>query len=234
LNIPDVSVIELGVAGGGGLVSLEHTSEVVESLVNIHIHVYGFDTGTGHPKPVDYRDQPNMWFEGQLPMKKEVVSSLLKRASLRLGLVRDTIPTFIAEEPAPVAFVSFDLDLYRSTHDAFTLFEAPYDCSLLRVISYFDDIMGHTYNDFGGERLAISEFNGAHENRKLSPIYNLKDFVPGRFHNKRWWVEFFFAHFFEHPLYNEADSIHKTVYADGHVAIKAPIHSNWRSKIDGL
>jgi hypothetical protein len=234
LNIPDISVIEFGVAGGGGLVSLEHTADVVEKLTNIHIFVYGFDTGTGHPKPIDHRDQPNMWFEGQLPMKKDVVQGRLHRAFLRLGLVWDTVPEFIAEGKAPVAFVSFDLDLYSSTRDALVLFDAPSGALLPRVISYFDDIMGHSYNDFCGERLAISEFNNIHENRKLSPIYNLKNYVPGRFHNSFWWDQLYFAHFFDHPLYNEPDSLHKTVYADGHIAIKAPIQSGWRSQIDEL
>jgi hypothetical protein len=234
LNIPEISVIEFGVAGGGGLLSLEHTADVIEEITDIHIFVYGFDTGMGHPKPIDHRDQPNMWFEGQLPMKKDVVLKRLHRASLRFGLVRDTVPVFVAEGHAPVAFASFDLDLYSSTRDALVLFEAPFDDLLPRVISYFDDIMGHSYNDFGGERLAISEFNCAHENRKLSPIYNLKCFVPGRFHNCFWWDEMYFGHFFDHPLYNEPDSLHKTVYADGHTALRAPINSDWRSRIDEL
>lgn len=231
LGVHEISVIELGVAGGGGLVSLEHTAEMVESRTGIHIDVYGFDSGIGLPAPIDCRDQPNMWFEGQFPMKKEVVEGLLKRASLRLGSVRDTIPTFLAEKPAEIAFVSFDLDLYRSTRDALILYEAPYEFLLPRVISYFDDIMGHTYNDFAGERLAISEFNCAHPTRKLSPIYNLKNFVPGRFRSGFWWDQLYFAHFFEHPLYDEPDSICKPVYVDGHIALKVPIKSDWRSTL---
>jgi hypothetical protein len=232
LQVPDISVIELGVAGGAGLVSLEHTAELVESRTGIRIHVHGFDTGTGLPNPIDYRDQPNMWFEGQLPMKRNIVQGLLKRASLHLGLVRDTIRTFLAEKPSPVAFVSFDLDLYSSTYDALALFEASYDYLLPRVISYFDDIMGHTYNDFAGERLAISEFNCAHRNRKLSPIYGLKNFVPERFRYGMWWDELYYAHFFEHPLYNEPDSLNKAVYVDEHgYALRAPISSDWHSRI---
>ena len=68
LNILHISVIEFGVAGGAGLLSLERTAELVEARTKVEIGVHGFDTGVGLPNPTDYRDQPNMWFEGQLPM----------------------------------------------------------------------------------------------------------------------------------------------------------------------
>ena len=92
LEIPKISVIEFGVAGGAGLLSLEHIAELIEKKIGIDIDVFGFDTGMGLPKPEDYRDQPNMWFEGQLPMKQQVLESKLKKASLFLGAVKDTVP----------------------------------------------------------------------------------------------------------------------------------------------
>ncbi|OLE61172.1 MAG: hypothetical protein AUI36_11795 [Cyanobacteria bacterium 13_1_40CM_2_61_4] len=150
LKIPKISVIEFGVAGGAGLLTLESVAEAVENITNVDIDVFGFDTGAGLPKPVDFRDQPNMWFEGQFPMDHERLVSALSRASLCLGPVKETIPSFIAGNPAPIAFVSFDLDLYSSTRDALTLFQSDYLHLLPRVISYFDDIFGHTFNDFCG------------------------------------------------------------------------------------
>jgi len=54
LGMQQISVIEFGVGGGAGLLALEHTAERCEDLVGIDIDVYGFDTGTGQPRPQDY------------------------------------------------------------------------------------------------------------------------------------------------------------------------------------
>jgi hypothetical protein len=63
-----ISVIEFGVAGGNGLVSLERVAEHVESVLQVGIDVYGFDPGAGLPKPLDYSDSPNLWTEFAFPM----------------------------------------------------------------------------------------------------------------------------------------------------------------------
>jgi len=232
LNIPRLSVIEFGVAGGVGLISLEHTAQLIEAKINIGIDVYGFDTGCGLPAPNDYWDQPNMWFEGQLPMNRDILEQELQNASLRIGLVRETVPQFLKEHPTPVAFVGFDLDLYSSTRDAMVLFSSDYQCLLPRVVCYFDDIMGHSYSDFTGERLAIREFNEAHATRKLSPIYGLRYFVPETFRQMMYWDCLYIAHFFDHPLYNKLDSLSKAVYTDHKgLVYREPIDSDWRSKI---
>src|SRR5438132_1216474 len=135
LGVPKISVIEFGVAGGFGLLALESIAAAIEIITNVHIDVFGFDTGVGLPKPADFRDQPNMWFEGQLPMDRDRLISALSRARLYLGPVDETIPSFIASDPAPIAFVSFDLDLYSSTRDALTLFQADHSNLLPRVTS---------------------------------------------------------------------------------------------------
>lgn len=216
LGLTCISALELGVAGGYGLLALEQTAVQVEELVGIGITVLGFDTGVGLPRPRDFRDQPNKWVEGQLPMQREKVESLLKRASLRIGPVSETIPAFVNEGPAPVAFVSFDLDLYSSTRDSFALFQADSNFLLPRIPCYFDDILGHTFNDFAGERLAIHEFNDDHELRKLSPIYGLRHYVPPRYRDDRRWEGMYFAHFFDHPLYGVPDSRRMIMHVDEH------------------
>ena len=48
-------MLEFGVAGGAGLLSLERIAELVEGLTGVEIEVHGFDTGTGLPAPKDYR-----------------------------------------------------------------------------------------------------------------------------------------------------------------------------------
>ena len=233
LEIDRVSVMEFGVASGAGLLSLERTSARVKELVEVDVEAYGFDSGVGLPKPNDHRDQPNMWVEGQLPMRADAVRELLERGSLRLGLVGDLVPAFLDEQRAPVAFVSFDLDLYSSTRDALKIFLGAEDRLLPRIPCYFDDIMGHTYNDFAGERLAIVEFNQENATRKLSPIYGLDHFVPPEFRYIQW-GGLFFAHFFDHPLYCLPDSREKAVYVDeSGVAVARPILSDWRSELLG-
>ena len=63
---------------------------------------------------------------------------------LPTGLVEQTVAEFIGRRPAPVGFVSFDLDLYSSTVSALRTFEADPELILPRVLCYFDDITGFT------------------------------------------------------------------------------------------
>jgi hypothetical protein len=210
LGVARISVIEFGVANGSGLVPLERIAEAVEKKTNVGIDVFGFDTGVGLPKPEDFRDHPNRWFGGQFPMDKEKLQSILVRAQLYLGPVNETVPSFLATNPAPIAFVSFDMDLYSSTRDALTIFQSTYDNNLLpRVVCYFDDIFGYTYNELCGERLAMAEFNSSHNRRKIYPIHGLRYFIPRIAFDELWPEGMYFAHFFEHPLYNNLDSINK-------------------------
>ena len=61
-----VTAIEFGVAGGAGLIALENHAEQVRKETGIRVVVYGFDTGSGMPSPVDYRDIPYLWEAGYL------------------------------------------------------------------------------------------------------------------------------------------------------------------------
>lgn len=169
LGFERISVIEFGVAGGRGLLAMEQAAEMVERMVGgIQIDVYGFDAGKGLPKPQDYRDLPNLFFDGQFSMDRNQLERRLRRAQLKLGFVEDTIPIFLDSNPAPIAFVSMDLDLYSSTKTALKIFEADERFLLPRVLCYFDDILGYTYSEYNGERLAISEFNDIHSMPLLS------------------------------------------------------------------
>jgi len=215
LGIRAISVIEFGVAGGNGLVALESVAEKAEQVFGLHIDVHGFDTGEGLPKPLDYRDLPNLYVESAFPMDVEKLKARLRRARLHLGLVRDTVKRFIGSAPPPAAFISFDLDYHSSTVDAFKLLAA--DCALLlpRVHCYFDDIMGFTMSEFNGERLAISEFNQRHELRKISPIYGLRYFVPPRYASQEWVEKLYMVHLFDHPLYCRYDGLVRRPFCGG-------------------
>jgi hypothetical protein len=210
LGMERVSVIEFGVAGGAGLLALERIAARLEEMVGIRIDVHGFDTGVGLPKPQDYRDCPNVWLgEGQFPMCVHELKSRLERADLWLGPIAEKVPEFLRSNPAPVAFASVDVDLYTSTRDAFTLFAADHERLLPRVLCYFDDIVGLTYSDYNGERLAISEFNASHAQRKISPLYGLRYFVPTEHVNAPWPDQMFFLHIHDHPLYEKPDELLK-------------------------
>lgn len=136
LGLDRVSVIEFGVASGAGLLSLERIAETVEEWVGAGVDVYGFDTGSGLPKPQDYRDCPNLWEGGYYPMDKAQLEQRLQRARLKLGVVEETVPAFLESTFSPVAFISVDLDFYSSTRDALRLLEAKQEALLPRVYCY--------------------------------------------------------------------------------------------------
>lgn len=209
LGYEKISVIEFGVAGGRGLLAMERAAELVEEMVGIGIDVYGFDAETGLPELQDYRDLPNLFLDGQFPMDRQELEKRLRRARLKLGLVEETVPAFLGSRPAPIAFVSFDLDLYTSTKHALKIFEAEDRLLLPRVPCYFDDIFGFTYSDYNGERLAIGEFNDISAMRKISPLYGLKYFVPSDAKGSAWTEQFYLLHMFDHPLYSRPDVLRK-------------------------
>jgi hypothetical protein len=209
LGIHSISVIEFGVAGGNGLVSLETIAQKVEARFGMSIDVFGFDTGRGLPKPVDYRDMPNLYAESDFTMDSEKLIGRLKKAHLVLGPVEETLVGFIHSRPNPVAFISFDLDYYTSTIQAFKLLEADYSLLLPRIHCYFDDMLGFTHSDYTGERLAITEFNTSHPTRKISPIYGLRYYLPEPYRRQSWSELFYLAHFFDHPLYSQNDGLSK-------------------------
>jgi hypothetical protein len=207
LGVHQISVVEFGVAGGNGLIALQDIAAKVEEMLGVKIDAYGFDTGTGLPKPTDYRDLPNFFSEGFYPMDAEKLRTQLNKAVLRLGQIQNTISDFINSKPAPVAFISFDLDLYTSTRHAFALFEADQNLLLPRIHCYFDDILGFTYSEFTGELLAIADFNSGHKMRKISKINGLKYFLPQSLAQRKWVDQFYLAHIFDHTSYGYYDGL---------------------------
>ena len=206
LRVETISVLEFGVATGNGLAALERAALAAGRHYGIAIDVYGFDGGVGLPPPVDARDLPNLFPPGIFRMDPDVVRAKAPRARLMVGLVADTVPQFLASSPAPVAFASFDLDLYSGTRDALALLRhAPPELLLPRVHCYFDDILGFTYAPFNGERLAIAEFET--ETRRLSPVFGLRHFVARRFRNAPWVEQQFLCHVLDHPRYAEPDGL---------------------------
>lgn len=211
IGLSRISVIEFGVAGGNGLLALERAAEIVESMFDVGIDVYGFDSGKGLPKPVDYRDLPHFWRESSFVMEEDKLRERLRRAQLWIGPVAETVPAFIESKPAPVGFIAFDLDYYSSTKEALRVLEADREMLMPRIHCYFDDILGFSYSEFTGERLAIQEFNDAHRFRKVSLIRGLQYYLLPAYRDEPWSQQMFLAHLFDHPLYGHFDHIHKEV-----------------------
>jgi hypothetical protein len=140
-------------------------------------------------------------------MNVERLRRRLRRAELVLGPLERTAEAFLRTNPAPIAFASFDLDYYSSTAIAVRLLEAPHRVLLPRVHCYFDDIMGFTFSEFTGERLAIAEFNARHERRKLSPIFGLRHYLPESHRSALWPEKMYLAHFFDHAAYGRSDGL---------------------------
>ena len=203
LGYDRISAIEFGVAGGSGLVNLEYHAKNISRCVGIDVELYGFDTGEGLPPPEDYRDLPYHWKEGFFRMDIAALMERLSCAKLVLGDIRDTVGTFVKDyDPAPIGAIYFDFDYYSSTVNAFRLLDEDERYFLPRVFTYMDDIVGkevELYNEYTGVRLAINEFNAAHEKKKLAKAYHLlsRQVVEPWHHKIR------ILHDFEHSRYND-------------------------------
>ena len=181
-GVPEISVIEFGVAGGNGLVAMQEEAASVEQATGIRIQVFGFDSGgSGLPQLIgDYRDHPDAWQAGDFAMDEpQLRRRLMPRTTLILGNVRDTVPSFFltAQRP-PIGFVSFDLDLYSSTSDALKIFTVPGSRMLWNTPLYFDDINFVFNHRWAGEFLAISEFNDANDDIKIDRWYGVRNGRP--------------------------------------------------------
>lgn len=203
LKLKSVSVVEFGVAQGDGLIELEKYAIEMGKTSGIEVEVYGFDLGSGLPEPSDYRDLGYYWPKGAYKMDFEPLRRRLKIARLLIGDVGETVPRFNATDHAPVGFVSFDLDFYSSTMNAFRIFDSPDRLLLPRVVCFFDDIVsdGNSLHcDDVGELLAIREFN-----RKSDGSYRLSApsmLRTGTVFQGQWEEQLRVYHRFNHGNYN--------------------------------
>lgn len=200
LGLDGISVIEFGVAGGNGLIFLESFARRVERFLALRIEVYGFDTGEGLSLPVGPQDMP-YWYRSNLYQMD--ITSLRKRlvsAQLVLGDVSTTVDNFFDHfNPAPVAAMFNDLDLYSSTANSLRIFDGDPSRFLPRVFTYFDDVIGNEtamFGDCNGELRAITDFNDKHERIKIVPNRNLLPRYDVNYRHK-----IFYTHLFDHPSY---------------------------------
>ncbi len=196
-----ITIIELGVGEGGGLLNLCKTSASLSREFGIACDVIGFDTGTGVPVPQGYKDHPEVWMPGQFTHdKKQLHNNLPTNARILYGDVRQAIPQFCATWPQhkPIAFVSVDLDYYSSTKKALDIFLGRAANYLPAVLMYVDDIEHLlTYNSYCGEMLALKEFNRENKYRKIERKQVRVDSQP-----RYWHRHIYCCHILDHPIRN--------------------------------
>jgi len=203
LDIGRISVLELGVAGGRGLLAMEKIASEVQKEFNIIIDIYGFDSGAGMPQHKDSRDMPHFFKKGNYRMDINTLSANLQSTELILGDVVDTFPGFCKRGVAPIAAIAFDMDYYYPTIEALNTMALGENANkmLPRVFTYFDNTVGDhikAYNEYAGESLAISDFNATHATEKLTINRHFRNLpVSAAWHHK-----IYILHLFQHPLYN--------------------------------
>jgi hypothetical protein len=202
-----MTAIELGVAGGNGLLCMCDHRDEIERALGIEIHIQGFDSGVGLPQTNDPRDVHYYWPAASFEMDREALEKRLAgRAEIIFGDVADTVTEWRGQPDAPLGAILFDLDLYTSTTAALRLLTK--ENVLPRIWCYFDDIIGYPENAFAdgtGEREAIREFNLAPERKvawdHLSPARVFKGRTP-----EAWHQQIYLYHRLSHPDYNTSIS----------------------------
>ncbi len=198
-GIKKLVIAEFGVASGAGLVNICMIASKVTKATGIEFKVFGFDTGSGMPPAIDYRDHPEIWQEGDFPIDiPKLRAALPSFAQLLIGDLETTIPQFLEQlsPDAPLAFVSIDVDYYSSTVKVLDAFKSSAEKYLPMTMVYLDDITMDTANPWCGESLAISEFNESMRLRKIAPFAFLR--AQRIFKNARWIDMIYGLHVLDH------------------------------------
>src|SRR4030095_1441653 len=96
LGLKGITVIEMGVAGGRGLLALERIAGAIATTSGINIDVVGFDSGEGMPTPVDYRDLPYVWNTAFYKMDQDQLKARLSTAQIYLRNISKMITEYLA------------------------------------------------------------------------------------------------------------------------------------------
>ena len=211
----EVTIIEFGVAAGGGLLGMCDLARRATEITGVEVKVVGFDTGVGMPPPADYRDHPDLYQAGDFPIDQEALREKLPaNAQLIIGELGDTVPSFLAElnPQAPIGFTAIDVDYYSSAVAALQIFADPMPSKYLPLpIVYLDDIVLPSHSRFSGELLAVEEFNAAHQQRKIDQHRFLRS--QRIFKQARWIDQIFLLHVFDHPVMSTAGSRPRKMYS---------------------
>lgn len=214
LGYEEIAALEFGCAGGNGLVALELAATAVAEACGVDVQIHGFDGTTGMPSAESHLDAPYLIEPGHFPMDVAALRARLGRTELHLGPVAETVGAFLARPSAPVGFVVQDLDYHSSTRDALTLYDAPADRFLPRVLSYYDDVLGYPWAEGNGERRANAEFNASREHRRVDELRGMAHLVPAAHRHAPWPEALHLVHVLDHPRYAEYEGTAITTRLD--------------------
>lgn len=199
-GMSSVTAIEFGVAAGRGLMNMAGIAATLMKETGIKIDLYGFDSGTGMPTPIDERDHPNLYYTGDFPMDAALLQAKLPPfVKLVLGDFGETVPAFLQMHSfdSPIGYVSIDVDYYSSATKVLDLFRGAPEHYLHAAVLYFDDILDWENNRWSGELLAIEEFNASETRRKIDVYRYLRN---RRIFKNAWWIEHIRTlHVLDHP-----------------------------------
>ncbi len=216
-----VTLVELGVASGAGLLNKCRIAERTTRATGIEFHIVGFDGGKGMPPAIDYRDLPEHFQQGDFPM---IDFAALKRAlpsnaELIIGDVAETAPAFAKSltPDAPLGFVAVDVDYYSAAKASLPILSGAAENYLPLVPVYLDDIGMDGNSPWSGELLAVAEFNAENDMRKIAPFTLLRS--RRIFKNTQWIDRMFAAHIHDHP-YRSPDHRRATKWVLGNEYLK--------------
>ncbi|AIQ95500.1 hypothetical protein EW14_1489 [Prochlorococcus sp. MIT 0604] len=198
-KVDKILIIEFGVASGSGLFNMSYIASKLSRIYKVDYEIIGFDTGVGMPKPLDYKDHPEKYREGDFPSLKLKNTKLPEKTRVIYGEISGTIDKFVEKHKLNdnvIGFVSLDVDYYSSTKEALKIFNMPASNYLSRTPIYNDDESHLDHNDYCGALLAINEFNKNNELRKFSKMHNLRN--KGIFKNASFLDQMYFYHVLDH------------------------------------
>lgn len=212
-----VTLVELGVASGAGLLNMCRIAERTTKATGIEFDIVGFDSGHGMPPAIDYRDNPEHFQAGDFPMIDfdGLQRALPSNAKLIIGDVADTAAAFAdtLTPDAPLGFVAVDVDYYSAAKAALPILCGDPTSYLPMLAVYLDDIGVEGSSPWSGELLAVAEFNDEHELRKIAPFTMLRS--QRIFKNTQWIDRMYAAHIHDHPLRSPANTTRESNWVLG-------------------
>lgn len=198
-GLTSVTAVEFGVASGAGLFNMAEIASRITRETGVQFKIIGFDTATGMPPPLDYRDHPDLYREGDFQMDEARLRQTMPTGvELIIGDLKDTANKFLSlvTPESPLGYVCVDVDFYSSTKHALTCLSGPPNLYLPTTYIYLDDLEDEAHNNNCGELLALAEFN-----KEILPrIIERPMFLRGYriMKNARWIDHIFTYHVLDH------------------------------------
>lgn len=147
-------ICEYGVGSGRSL-------RMIHEMLPLNIPIYGFDTFEG--LPIAWNNEPIGTYSTGGVMPNDIVNDGNSNVNIYKGLFSDTIPTFLNDTSAPLAFANIDCDLYTSTYD---ILESMHSRIVPGTVIIFDEYICHPtwrHDEFRAWRECCKRFGWQYE-----------------------------------------------------------------------